>query len=98
MSESTDRAEAAGTATRVHLTYDETEYPADVREWVQEGVTDETFLASFRRRHATVDEGETFDEFVSCGCGSPRDVTLRVTAVEGGHRLDGSTEVVVERA
>ncbi|WP_254821736.1 hypothetical protein [Haloglomus halophilum] len=96
MSEATDTAGATGIATSVRLTYDEGEYPEDVRGWVHEGVTDETFLASFRRRHDTMAEGEIFDEFVSCGCGSPRDVTLRVVAVDGGPRVDEGTELVVE--
>jgi hypothetical protein len=98
MSDSTDTAEAPGAATRVRLTYDPEAFPADVRDWVHEGVTDETFRSSFRRRHETVAEGETFEEFVSCGCGAPRDVTFRVAAVEGGSRLDAGTAVVVERA
>ncbi|WP_276257637.1 hypothetical protein [Haloglomus litoreum] len=98
MSESTDTTEATGPATRVRLTYDPEAFPEDVRDWVYEGVTDETFLASFRRRHDTVTEGETVEEFVSCGCGSPRDVTFRVAAVEGGNRLDTTTTLVVERA
>ncbi|MFB6207455.1 MAG: hypothetical protein ABEJ05_13120 [Haloglomus sp.] len=83
-------------ASRVVLTYDESAVPRKRRDRVHDALMDETFLTSFRRRHDVVREGDRFEEFVSRGCGTPRDVTLRAASVEGGHRLDESSEVRIE--
>jgi len=89
--------EREGAATRVVLTYDAGEMPEAARFRVHDEVTDETFRASLRSRHDQVRTGDRFEEFVSRGCGVPVDVTLRAAAVEGGHRLDESADVVIER-
>jgi hypothetical protein len=51
---------------------------------------------AFRRylrvsRAGTVSVGDEWDEFVNCGCGTTRRVTLRVEAVEGGTAVGGET-------
>jgi hypothetical protein len=85
------------TADRVVLTYAVDDMPDDLRFWVHDELTGETFGASFRSRHDAVHEGDRFEEFVSRGCGVPVDVILRVDAVAGGTRLDSGTEIIVER-
>jgi hypothetical protein len=98
MSESRAPTSPSEAAERVVLTYDEREVPEDLQFWVHDELTGETFRSSFRQRRDTVRAGDRFEEFVSRGCGVPVDVTLRAVTVEGGSRLEGTTEVVVERA
>ncbi|WP_175454506.1 hypothetical protein [Halopelagius longus] len=40
--------------------------------------------------------GDEWEEFVSRGCGSTRDVTLRVQSTEGGEVIGEETELVFE--
>ena len=50
-----------------------------------------------RRAHAgPVAVGDEWAEFVSRGCGSTRDVTLRVVSVTGGERIDEGTAFAFE--
>lgn len=49
-----------------------------------------SYLRRARRGPLSVDE--EWSEFVSTGCGTTQDVTLRVTAVEGGSAVGPSTE------
>lgn len=50
-----------------------------------------------RRAHAgPVAAGDEWAEFVSRGCGSTRDVTLRVASVEDGESVGDRTEFVLE--
>lgn len=98
MGESDTGSPSGDAVSRVVLTYDETAVPEAVRFWVHDEVTGDAFGASFSQRHDSVREGERFEEFVSRGCGVPVDVTLRAATVEGGHRLDGTAEIVVQRA
>jgi len=51
-----------------------------------------------RTRSGPVSVGERWDEFVSCGCGTTRDVTLRVASVLGGGSIGDGTEFVFEPA
>ncbi|SDR10075.1 hypothetical protein SAMN05216278_3622 [Halopelagius longus] len=51
-----------------------------------------------RTRSGPVSVGAEWDEFVSRGCGSTRDVTLRVESVRGGELLGEETELVFEPA
>ena len=61
---------------------------------VRQKVEDETFMSYLVRAHGgDVSIGDEFEEFVSCGCGSPRDVLLRVEQVEGGSVLSEATEM-----
>ncbi|GAB7013331.1 hypothetical protein [Halolamina salina] len=56
------------------------------------------YRAFLRRTHAgPVAVGDQWAEFVSRGCGSTRDVTLRVTAVEGGEEIGAETAFAFRR-
>ena len=66
-------------ADRVVLAY------APATEWVGEQLTGETYAGFLRRtRDGPAAAGDVWEEFVSRGCGAPRDVTLRVEAVRAG--------------
>ncbi|MFB6131392.1 MAG: hypothetical protein ABEJ28_11300 [Salinigranum sp.] len=63
----------------------------------RESVRRELDARSYRRflrttRDGPVSAGEEWREFVSCGCGSPQDVVLRVEAVEGGDAVGPETD------
>lgn len=61
---------------------------------VRQKVEDETFMSYLVRAHGgDVSIGDEFEEFVSCGCGSPRDVLLRIEQVEGGSVLSEATDL-----
>lgn len=49
-----------------------------------------------RTRAGPVTVGDEWEEFVSSGCGTTRDVTLRVLSAEGGEAIDEETELVFE--
>ncbi|WP_435116251.1 hypothetical protein [Halolamina sp. C58] len=56
------------------------------------------YRAFLRRAHAgPVGVGDEWAEFVSRGCGSTRDVTLRVAAVEGGEEVGAGTAFAFRR-
>lgn len=92
-----DAADLDDTADRVVLSYVVDGVPEGRRLRLHDELAGETFGSSFRSRHDAVREGDRFEAFVSRGCGMPVDVTLRADSVAGGTRLDGETEVVVER-
>ncbi|MFC7026494.1 hypothetical protein ACFQJ5_01010 [Halomicroarcula sp. GCM10025324] len=65
-------------------------------EWLQESMTEATYLRYLRWAHAgPVSVGDEWDEFVNCGCASPQDVVLRVERVEGGTGIGGDTTIDV---
>lgn len=71
--------------------------PADDK--TRESLETDRYRAYLRRTHAgPVTVGDEWSEFVSCGCGSTRDVTLRVESVTGGNGIDENTEFVFEPA
>lgn len=49
-----------------------------------------------RSKTGPVTVGDTWAEFVNCGCGSTRDVTLRVEAIDGGSVLTQDTTITYE--
>lgn len=60
--------------------------------WIERELDSRHFRRYLRTAHAgPVAVGDEFEEFVSRGCGRPRDVVLRVEAVEGGTALGGPT-------
>lgn len=80
-------SEQSTVATRVTLTY----APTDER--VAEAIGADRYRSYLRRAHGgRVSVGDEWDEFVSCGCGTTRDVTLRVESTDGGEIVDEGTE------
>lgn len=62
-------------------------------EGVREELTNASYRGYLRRARAgEVAPGEEWTEFVSRGCGSTGDVSLRVERVEGGSRVGEETE------
>lgn len=56
------------------------------------------FRAYLHRVHeGPVAVGDEWSEFVTEGCSAPRDVVLRVVAVDGGSRLGPGTALAFER-
>lgn len=49
-----------------------------------------------RTRRGDVSVGDEWAEFVNCGCGSTRDVVLRVESVDGGESIGTETAFVFE--
>jgi hypothetical protein len=80
------------TADRIVLSVD----PAD--DDTVAALDSERYRAFLRRTHAgPVAAGDEWAEFVSRGCGSTRDVTLRVASVEGGEAVGAETAFAFRR-
>jgi hypothetical protein len=80
------------TADRVVLSVE----PAD--DATAAAVDADRYRAFLRRAHAgPVAVGDEWAEFVGRGCGSTRDVTLRVAAVEGGEEIGAETAFAFRR-
>lgn len=68
-------------------------YPDD--EWIRNELETDTYTGYLQRaKDGPIEVGDEWDEFVSRGCGTPRDVILRVEAVEGGSVIGPETEFV----
>lgn len=68
-------------------------------EWVRAALAADSYVTYLRRVHdGPVAVGDEYEEFVSRGCGSPTDLTLRVESVEGGSVLTPETELTFEPA
>ncbi|WP_049926672.1 hypothetical protein [Halopiger goleimassiliensis] len=77
------------TAARVVVSY-----PADLSDWGRFQVEKPSFRAFLRRTRDRAREGDVWEEFVGVGCcGDSLDVPLRVERLEGGTRIDESTEI-----
>lgn len=88
-----DRAtsESSETAARVVLAFS----PPDER--TADALDADSYRSYLRRtRSGPVSVGAEWDEFVSRGCGTTRDVTLRVRSVQGGTELGEETELAFE--
>ena len=89
-------------ASRVVLTYRPVDRNPDGAvddEWIRDELESDTYRTYLRRaRGGPVTVGEEWEEFVSCGCATPQDVVLRVTAVEGGEGLGADTAIDFRRA
>ncbi|WP_123536562.1 hypothetical protein [Halosimplex salinum] len=76
-----------GVAERVVLRY------APATDRVTEELATSRYSAYLRRAEdGPVAAGDAWDHFVSCGCGTTKDVTLTVDAVEGGDHVGADTE------
>lgn len=85
-----DRADAA-TATTVVLSY------APATERVATALSAESYRTYLcRTRRGPVAVGDEFGEFVSCGCGTTRDITLRVEDTVDGAVVTNETRFVFE--
>jgi hypothetical protein len=74
------------TADRVTLSYPKDEQTRDELE-------SDTYRSYLRRaRDGPVSAGDEWEEFVSRGCGSTRDVVLHVETVDGGSVVGDATE------
>lgn len=81
-------------ATRVVLAH----APADDED-VAEGVRAPSFRAYLTKAHdGPVALGDEWAEFVSCGCGSRKDVTLEVRSLTGGDVIGEGTTIEYEPA
>lgn len=84
-------SESSESASRVVLSFS----PPDER--TADALDADAYRSYLRRtRSGPVAVGAEWDEFVSGGCGTTRDVTLRVESVQGGAVLDEETELVFE--
>ena len=78
-------------ATRVTLSY------APTGEETAAALDSGRYQSYLRRAHAgSVNVGDVWDEFVSWGCGTTRDVTLRVESTAGGEVVGEATEFEFE--
>lgn len=79
------------TAARVTLSFEPTD------ESTAAALDTDRYRSFLRRSHAgPVAVGDEWEEFVSRGCGSTRDVTLRVESLDGGGEIDGGTMFAFE--
>ena len=83
-----DQQSATG-ASRVTIEFS----PSDGR--IAEALRKPTYRSYLRRMHAgEVAVGDVWEEFVNSGCGTTRDVTLRIESTTGGGAIDEETELV----
>lgn len=82
-------------ASRIVVTYDESALDERLRGWVARELGRESYRRYLVRAHETAAAGDEWEEFVSRGCSTPVDVTLRVARVEGGPGLDPGTTVEI---
>ena len=81
-------------ATSVTLSY----APSDDDD-IAEGIDEDSFRAYLRKAHGgSVTLGEEWAEFVNCGCGTTKDVTLQVVSLTGGQAIGADTDVEYEPA
>ena len=79
------------TAARVRLSFEPTD------ESTAAALDTDRYRSFLRRSHAgPISVGEEWAEFVSRGCGSTRDVTLRVESVDGGGEVGDGTVFAFE--
>lgn len=91
MPDATSTSDEDEHAARVVLSF----APAD--ESTAEALRADSYRAYLRRtRSGPVDAGEEWEEFVSRGCGTTRDVVLRVESTDGGDAIGPDTEFAFE--
>ena len=84
-------------ADRIVLSYRVEDDTRD--EWVRAALGEDAYRSYLRRVHGgPASVGDEWAEFVSRGCGSPVDVTLRVDAIEDGTDLGPDTDLAFEPA
>lgn len=78
-------------ATKIEVSFS----PTDDR--TAESLTATSYRTYLRRAHrGAVAVGDEWDEFVNCGCGTTRDVSLCVESVTGGSTIGDDTEFSFE--
>lgn len=88
------RSDDADVATRVVLAF----APADDED-VADGIEEPSFRAYLTKAHdGPVELGDEWAEFVSCGCGSRKDVTFEVRSITGGKVIGDETTIEYELA
>ena len=81
-------------ASRIVLSY----APPDDDD-VADGLEEYSFRSYLRKAHdGRVRLADEWEEFVSCGCGSTKDVTLCVVSITGGDAIGEETEIAYEPA
>ncbi|WP_415379970.1 hypothetical protein [Halosimplex sp. TS25] len=69
-------------------------YPADLSTWGRDIVEGRPYRAYLQKTLGAVEVGQVTEEFTGVGCcGDTLDVPLAIEAVEGGDRVDESTEI-----
>ncbi|WP_436926327.1 hypothetical protein [Halosimplex amylolyticum] len=69
-------------------------YPSDLSTWGRDIVEGRPFRAYLKKTLGTVEVGQVTEEFTGVGCcGDTLDVPLAIESVEGGDRVDESTEI-----
>ena len=92
MATETGRSNTDDVATRVVVSY-----PEDLSRWGRFQVEKPSFRAFLRKTKDEARKGDHWEEFVGVGCcGNTLDVPLRVERVEGGSRLEATTEIEYE--
>jgi len=82
------------TATSVTLAFS----PSDDED-ITDGIEADAFRGYLRKAHdGPVALGDEWDEFVNCGCGSTKDVTLQVVSITGGEAVSDDTDIEYEPA
>ena len=77
---------------RGHDSADHVTLSVRLDETVQNALEQPSYRAYLRRTRAgPLEIGDEFEEFVSCGCGSTRDVRLRVESIDGGRAIGADT-------
>jgi hypothetical protein len=86
-------ANAATGATQIVIAFSPTD------EQIAEELDSQHYRSYIRRTRAgPISAGDEWNEFISCGCGATRDVSLRVESIYGGEQIDNETEIVFEPA
>ena len=81
-------------ATSVTLAFSPTD-----DEDIADGIEADAFRGYLRKAHdGPVALGDEWDEFVNCGCGSTKDVTLKVVSITGGDEIGEETTLEYEPA
>ncbi|MFC7140379.1 hypothetical protein ACFQMA_11135 [Halosimplex aquaticum] len=69
-------------------------YPSDLSTWGRDKLDGRPFRAYLQKTLGAVEAGQVTEEFTGVGCcGDTLDVPLAIESVEGGDRVDESTEI-----
>ncbi|ADB59643.1 hypothetical protein Htur_0746 [Haloterrigena turkmenica DSM 5511] len=82
-----DRSDAAS-AGRVVVSY-----PAALSEAGRRQLEKRSFRSYLHKTRDEAREGDVWEEFVGVGCGTTRDVSLRVERVDGGAEITDETAI-----
>ncbi|NUB90877.1 hypothetical protein HTZ84_13450 [Haloterrigena sp. SYSU A558-1] len=82
-----DRSDATG-AERIVVSY-----PAALSEAGRRQLEKQSFRSYLHKTHGEARAGDVWEEFVGVGCGTTRDVSLRVERVDGGAEITDETAI-----